>query len=115
MGNVVSLRNYKKNLKVEWFKKNAHHLDAYLNTFMINHLAVSFRQVSSSYQNILADNYEAAWDYIDLRDHLYDIIEAAMNDYIFNDLKQLWWFDNKLISKEDITEYSLRLYIQHSL
>lgn len=111
MGSLVNLRSYRNNKQKTWIEANQRNLNSFLSEFLTQRMGMTFSQVIESYQTLMHYQNQSSWDYVSFRDLLQEQMEASFCDELYLKLKKEHWFECKLISKEEVVEHCLSIYI----
>ena len=111
MAEVIKLTTYRVMKQRNWVLKNKERFNLFVGDFIARSLDFNFWQALQSYQNLQHAHMEKSWDYTDLREHLHEWIEGPFVDFLYQELTLQWWFDPKLMTKDELLEQCLSLFI----
>ena len=111
MKSVANLNQYRAYRKKIWLKKHAQNLNSFFHDYIVCNIGISYQKIYESYQNTQYIHAEVAWDYVDFRESLITALEESVLDHLYEELKYQNWFDYKIISKEEIIDRFVSLYI----
>mgnify|MGYP007046356827 CR=1 FL=1 len=67
--------------------------------------------VNDFYMANKVQNNELAWDYQDLRQDLNDGIKEVFGDQIWLEINNQFWFDHRLMEKEELLEFVVSFFV----
>lgn len=111
MSNVIKLSDFRHRSRKEFLVKHGGRLDTFVERFVGLHIDIDFRQMASDYQAHSAGSNGMAWDYIHFREILSDALDTAFGEMLYKSLVEQSWFDQRLISKEEVIDRCLVTYI----
>jgi hypothetical protein len=109
MGTVVNLALYRRKSRKDFLAKHGARIDRVVERF-VNDIDVDFRQLAADYQDRYGTG-QASWDYVEFREILAEAIDEAFGRALYEQLRAQRWFDNRLITKEEIIERCLSTYV----
>lgn len=112
MSQVVSIAGYRNRRKDAYLERFGKHLDRFLFHFVQRNFQMDFHGFTSIYQEQRRHQSEAAWDYLDLRDCLQDLIEEEFVPQLEQALASEWWYDARWLTRNEILERLLSIYIE---
>jgi len=111
MGHLVNLKSFRKKKRDEFYRKHGSKLDIFILRFMNENFPTDFFQIALYYQELQMQNEELLWDYVAFRDLLIDAVEKTFGSALMNELEKQPWFDRLSISKEEVVERCLSIFI----
>lgn len=110
MSNVISLSEYRQRHRGQFLRKHKLRLERFISRFVQTHIDVDFQEIARGYQAACALS-EAAWDYVQFREVLSEALEESIGNSLVQALQREHWFDPRLITKDEIIERTLSIYI----
>ncbi len=104
MGKLIELAKYKSVKKRTYLKKYESHINKFVTAFIRHNIRCSFETISQHYIASKQAEQAVAWDYYDLRDSLKDAIHEVFGEQLWCECGQLYWFDERYLSKDDLIE-----------
>ena len=111
MAKIIDISEFRHKKRKNYMSKIETRLDEFLCQFIESHLKVDFIAITERYQADMLAQSEMAWDYQDLRDSVGEAIDMTYGEEIYLQLRQQYWFDAKLISKDAVLERVLSTFV----
>ncbi len=111
MSQLIQLNSYRRRRRQSYLARHGSRIDHIIQKFIQNHVDFTFRELSRMYQADLASVSEEAWDYVDFREVLGEVLDHVIGEALYGLLKSQYWFDRCLISQEEVMDRALRAYI----
>lgn len=111
MSNVIKLSDFRSRNRKDFLTKYGGRLETFVERFVTLNLDVDFRQLAQDYHLNGSHANTAAWDYVQFREILAEALDRAFGDMLYRSLKEQYWFDHRLISKEEVIDRCLVTYI----
>ena len=108
MSRVVSLTEYRKAKKRQFLERNKTFLDDYIRHFIVTHCQLSYDVFQNHYLNLRQQENEMAWDYLDFRETLSEVITEVVGDALWEDIQRQAWFQ---ANKDEIMDRMTSLFI----
>ena len=113
MSNVVYLSEFRSSTRKAFLGKHGTRLDRFIRRFVDSHIDVDFRQIQDDYQELCA-RAGTSWDYVHFREVLTEALDELFGKTVYELLLREYWFDAKLITKDEIVERCLSAYVMGS-
>ena len=111
MGNVIELSKFRNERKRSYLRANQTRLDRFFEAFVASHFQVNYLRISEHYMAVRYHQNEMAWDYHDFRDDLRDAINEAFGDAMWVEAQQLFWFDSRWLSRDEMIDRCTSFFI----
>ncbi len=111
MSNIIKLSDFRHRSRKDFLAKHGSRLDTFVERFVSLNIDIDFRQLAQDYQSNGGGPDEAAWDYVHFREILSEAMEKAFGDLLYRSLIEQHWFDQRLISKDEVIDRCLVTYI----
>ena len=111
MAKLFDLNSYKKQRKRQFLEQNKAFLDDYIRGFILSNCQLSYDLFQQQYlQNRHQDN-EMAWDYLDFRDTLSEVIVEVIGKSLWDDVQKQSWFKKSLLSQDEVMDRMISIFI----
>ncbi|MEZ4741705.1 MAG: hypothetical protein R3B45_04540 [Bdellovibrionota bacterium] len=114
MGKLLDIKKYRLKKKREWTRQYKALLDHHIASFIGTNITIDYIQISSIYQAQKQDEFEASWDYAELREKIRDALDETIGDALYQSLKGQNWFNPIFIGKEEAIDRCLSAFILSS-
>jgi len=111
MAQVTNLVEYRKARKRQFLEKNKVFLDDYIRAYVFTHCQLSYEVFQHHYLNAMQQQNELAWDYLDFRETLSEVVSSYIGQTLWADIQKQNWFPKGLLSREEIIDRTISLYI----
>jgi hypothetical protein len=111
MSNIIKLADFRHRSRKDFLAKHGGRLDTFVERFVSLNIDIDFRQLAHDYQANGVGPDESAWDYVHFREILSEALEKTFGDLLYRSLIEQHWFDQKLISKDEVIDRCLVTYI----
>jgi len=111
MSQVIHLANYKRKSRQAYLAKHGQRLDRFVERFVSERIDFDFRQLAQDYQAGHYGNAQDSWDYVHFREILADALNEVFGTLLYKLLLAQSWFDDRLITRDEIIDRCLSTYI----
>lgn len=111
MSEVTNLSRYRQQRRTLYLKSHSHHLEKFFASFVARYFKETYDIISSQYMSCKVSQNEMAWDYHDFRDSLKEAIADVYGDLIWSEISKLYWFDPRLISRDEVMDRCTTYFI----
>lgn len=110
MSKVVQLSDFRGRSRKLFFRKHGSRLDNFIKRFIDTNIDVDFIQIQEDYQELCAKS-GTSWDYVRFREVLTEALDEVFGKMLYSQLQQERWFDARLITKDEVIERCLSVYV----
>jgi hypothetical protein len=107
--NVMKLQDYRKGRKRQYLSKYSRHIDRIVSSMLPAGSTSDLLDLFHQYQRI--QGHDLAWDYSEFREVLAESISETIAREIFSRMKDEYWFDQRFITLDFVTERCLSVLI----
>ncbi|SMF21644.1 hypothetical protein [Pseudobacteriovorax antillogorgiicola] len=111
MSRIVDLTEYKQQRKKLFLEKNKTFLDDYIRGFIYSHCQLSYDVFQQHYLNARQQDNEMAWDYLDFRDTLAEVVTDVIGASLWTDIQRQPWFRKGLLNRDEVMDRMISLFI----
>lgn len=111
MAQILDFLEYRKEKKRQFLLKTKALLDDYIRGFIFNHCQLSYEVFQNHYLSAMQQQNELAWDYLDFRETLTEVVTEVMGQQLWLDIQQQTWFRRDMLSREEVMDRTISLYI----
>lgn len=110
MSKVINLATYRGKSRKAYLSKHGGRIDLFVQKFLQLNVDVDFHQLTLDYQ---AGQFgaESSWDYVHFREILADAMDEAFGIVLYGQLLKQPWFDNRLMTQEQIIDRCLSNFV----
>ena len=112
MSSLVNLGSYRSKKRKAYLVRHGARIDRIIAKFVQTQVDVTIQELARHYQAGSLARYEDAWDYVHFREVLAESLDQAIGQTLFAILQAQRWFDQSMLSQEDVVERALRSYLQ---
>ena len=111
MRSVINLATYRRKSRKAYLAKHGSRIDRFVERFVRSHIDVDFRHLAEDYQAGRFGADQASWDYVHFREILAEALDEVFGKTLYRLLLAEPWFDNRLITQDEIIERCLSTYV----
>lgn len=110
---MVQIADFRGRSRKSFYRKYGSRLDRFIKRFIDTHIDVDFIQIQEDYQELCSKS-GTSWDYIRFRELLAEALDEVFGKTIYAQLRRELWFDAKLITKDEVIERCLSVYVMNA-
>ena len=111
MGNLINLASYRRKTRQAYLAKHGNRIDLFVEKFVRANIDIDLRQLAVDYESGSYGGAQASWDYVHFREVLAEALDRAFGQVLYDLLLAQSWFDQKLITQEEIVDRCLSTYV----
>lgn len=111
MSTLVSLRDYRSKQRQAYMARHGTRINRIIERFVTLHVDVSLGEMQSLYMEGNRAAIPETWDYVHFREILAEVFDEVIGKTLYAALEGHYWFDRRMISREEVVERALRSYI----
>ncbi len=111
MSGVTNLAQYRQQRRTLYLKSHSHLLEKFFAGFVSRHFKETYSILTAQYMSCKVLQNEMAWDYHDFRDSLREAIGDVYGDLIWAEIRNTYWFDHKLMSRDEVVDRCTTYFI----
>lgn len=112
--NLTFINDFRKLQRRRFLDRFGRRLDQHISEFIRSHMGDDFMQLTRGYVHDAASHELPSWDYQDFRDLLEKALFESMGLDLIHSLSKTSWFDERIITNEEVMERCTSAYILES-
>lgn len=105
MAKVLNLDHMRRQKRQAYLQHHGKRLDRFIKAFIRDHWTSDLETITSQY--LERCSHSEAWDYLDLRDDLHEIVRSGLAEHLRSELQKTHWFDASKISMDELADRCL--------
>ena len=111
MSTIIKLESFRQSKQSQYMKKYRPRLDAFIRARIPMDWAGELLRLTSDFQRECGQHQDLTWDYVELRELMLHFVTEHVAIDLYNDLKTQFWFDERWVTLEAVSERCLSFMI----
>lgn len=113
MSTVIRIDRFRQGKQSQYMKRYRSRLDAFIRNRIPLDWASDMLRYAEEFQRTCGQGQDAdlVWDYVELREQLLSFVTEQVAKDIYNELKDQFWFDERWVTLESVSERCLSFMI----